>query len=59
MFIELSYRDSKIMWPVAARLRKEFAYYSLTNNIPAFCEIWCINEVLCVVHDDQLVLGFY
>lgn len=58
--LELAATNSRVMCMslVAARLRMEFTYYSLTNNVSAFCEIWCINEVLCVVHDDQLVLGF-
>ncbi len=42
-----------IMYLVAAGIRTELAYYSLTNN-----EIRCINEVLCVLHDDQLVFSF-
>ncbi len=58
--IGLAPTDTKvmIMYLVAAGIRTELAYYSLTNNVTAFCEIWCINEVLCVLHDDQLVFSF-
>jgi len=43
---------------VAERLNIEFAYYRLTNNLFGFGEIWCIDEVLCMLQEDQFVLNF-
>lgn len=52
--------DPEVMflYLVTARIKIEFAYYNLTNNVAGFHECWCINEALCVVHDDLLVLNF-
>lgn len=43
---------------IAGRLKIEFAYYRLTYNLFGFCDIWCVNEVLCMLHEDQFVLNF-
>ncbi len=43
---------------VAGRLKIEFAYYSLVNNEMAFNDMWCVNDVLCMVHDGHLGLNF-
>ncbi len=39
--LEMASTDPKVMFMylVAARIRTEFAYYSLTNNVTAFCEM--------------------
>ncbi len=43
---------------VKGRLKIEFAYYRLINNVVFFCDVWGVNEVLCIIHDDQLVVNF-
>lgn len=52
--------DPEVMflYLVTARRKIEFAYNNLTNNVAGFHECWCINEALCVVHNDLLVLNF-
>ncbi len=36
------------------RIKMEFSYYKLINNVESFLEIWGINEVLCVTDDGVL-----
>jgi len=44
---------------LASRLRIEYAYYKLTNNVQCFVEKWSVANVLCVVGDDgEMVLSF-
>ncbi len=43
---------------VASRIRVEYAYYKLVESLPKFRELWGINEVLCTLHDNELVLRF-
>ena len=43
---------------VAARLRVEFAFYKLTDNLETFSLFWAQKEVLCAVRDDELCLSF-
>jgi hypothetical protein len=44
---------------LAARLRVEFAYYKMVNNIDLFMTIWDIQRLLCLVTvGDDLVLCF-
>ena len=43
---------------LAARLKLEFAYYKLTDNVYAFMNIWGIGGVLCSLQDDLLMLHF-
>ena len=40
-----------------ARLKTDFSFYSLTNNIEDFERIWCIEQVLCTVECNELVFG--
>lgn len=47
--------EEMLKWLIVGRLKIQFAYYKLTNNLWGFCEVWCVNEVLCMLHDDQLV----
>lgn len=58
--LQLSTIDPEMMFRhlVQGRLKLEFAYYKLTNNLVWFCDVWCFNEVLCTVQDDQLVVNF-
>ena len=37
----------------AARLRVEFAYYKLVNNIDLFLSIWGIKRRLCLVSGEE------
>lgn len=34
---------------VKGRIKIEFSYYKVINNVESFLEIWGINEVLCVI----------
>ena len=43
---------------VAARLRVEFAYYKLVDNLETFVSLWAQEEVLCSVQDGELCLSF-
>ena len=43
---------------VAARLRVEFAYYKLVDNVEAFSLFWAQGDVLCVVQEGELCLSF-
>lgn len=43
---------------VAGRLKIEFVYYNLINNEECFEDIWCFNDVLCVIYEGQLILNF-
>uniref|UniRef100_A0A0E9QDD5 Uncharacterized protein n=1 Tax=Anguilla anguilla TaxID=7936 RepID=A0A0E9QDD5_ANGAN len=43
---------------LAARLRLEFVYYKLTDNMDAFMHTWGIGGVLCTVQEDLLLLHF-
>ena len=46
-----------VMRMLAARLRVEFAYYKLVNNIELFMGIWGIQRLLCLVTvEENLVL---
>lgn len=42
---------------VAGRLKLEYAYYNIVNDVRSFIEIWCVNEVLCTIYDDVIVLN--
>jgi len=55
--LQLATIDPEMMFRrlVEGRLKIEFAYYRLTNNVVFFCDVWSTNEVLCTVQDDQLV----
>lgn len=43
---------------VAARLKVEFAYYKLVDCLPMFLYSWGVNDVLCTVYENELVLSF-
>lgn len=38
---------------ITARIRAEFAFYKLTNNVLTFKEFWGIDAVLCIVNEDE------
>ncbi len=38
---------------IANRIKTEFAYFKLTNNLDRFIEIWALNNVLCTVDDEN------
>ena len=40
-----------------ARLKTDFGFYFLTNNVEEFEKIWCFKQVLCSVKNDELVFG--
>ena len=42
---------------VKARIRLDFGFYSLMNNVDEFISQWCYNDVICSVVDDQLVFN--
>lgn len=56
--LQLNSTNVEVMFKklVAGRLKIEFVYYSLVNNETGFSDLWCVNEVLCVVSDGHLVL---
>ncbi len=58
--LQLATVDPEMMFQclVKGRLKIEFAYYRLINNVVFFCDVWGVNEVLCIIHDDQLVVNF-
>jgi hypothetical protein len=44
---------------LAAKLRVEFAYYKLVNNVDLFMIIWGIHSLLCLVTmEENLELSF-
>lgn len=43
---------------LASRLRIEYAYYKSVGCLPMFMEIWGINDVLCTLYEEELILGF-
>ena len=44
---------------VAARLRVEHAFFTLTDNLEGFRAVWGVGQVLCSLGDNQsLVLKF-
>jgi len=43
---------------VASRLRVEYAYYKLVESLAKFIELWGLNEVLCTLYENELVLRF-
>lgn len=44
---------------VAAQLKVEHAFYSVTNNLTAFRTLWEVNQVLCTAREDgTLKLNF-
>jgi hypothetical protein len=44
---------------LASRLRVEFVYYKMGNNIGLFMKIWGIQRLLCLVTvEEHLVLCF-
>ncbi len=49
--------EEMLKWLIVGRLNIEFAYYRLTNNLWGFYEVWCVNEVLCMLQDNQLVFN--
>ncbi len=49
--------EEMLKWLIVGRLKIEFAYYRLTNNLWGFYEVWCVNEVLCMLQDNQLVFN--
>lgn len=57
--LQLATIDPEMMFRrlVEGRLKIEFAYYRLTNNVVLFCDVWSINEVLCTVQDDELAVN--
>ncbi len=58
--LQLATVDPEMMFRclVKERLEIEFAYYRLINNVILFCYVWGVNEILCIIHDDQLVVKF-
>lgn len=43
---------------IATRIKAEFAYFKLMNNMDTFIEIWALNDVLCSVdYENELVLN--
>ena len=42
---------------VKARIRVDFVFYSLMNNVDEFILQWCFNEALCSVVEEQLVFN--
>jgi len=43
---------------VKGRIKIEFSYYKLINDVERFLRIWGINEVLCVFDDADLLFTF-
>ena len=44
---------------IKARLRVEYAYYKMVDNIECFRVMWALGGVLCTVgHDNELILSF-
>ena len=43
---------------VKARIRVDFGFYSLMNDIDAFIFHWCFNEALCSVVEEQLGFNY-
>ncbi len=58
--LELGSIDAEMMLKcmVKGRIKMEFSYYKLINNVESFLEIWGINEVLCVTDDGVLFFNF-
>lgn len=43
---------------IATRIKAEFAYFKLMNDMDKFIEIWALNDVLCSVdYENELVLN--
>lgn len=42
---------------VKARLKVDFDFYSTTNNVEEFINIWCLKNVLCSVVENVLCFG--
>ncbi len=40
-----------------ARLKTNFSFFTLTNNIEEFEKMWCFKQVLCSVKNDELLFG--
>jgi len=58
--LQLASTDPEVMFRklVEGRLKVEYAYYDIVNDVRSFIEIWCINDVLCTIYDDVMVLNF-
>lgn len=40
----------------AARLKVEFAYYKMVDCLPKFVDIWGVNEVLCTLCENNVMV---
>lgn len=49
---------SMTMGLLAAKLRVEFGFYKLTQQMEVFINIWVVNNVLCSIREDSLGLHF-
>jgi len=47
--------DPELMFKtlITARIRAEFAFYKMTNNVMVFNDIWGIEQMLCVVDEEE------
>lgn len=41
---------------VAARIKIEFVYFKLVNDIIKFSEIWVVENFLCEVGEDEMLV---
>lgn len=43
---------------VAARIKVEFSYFKMVNNVLEFSTVWTVGKVLCEIVDEVLILYF-
>ncbi len=44
---------------ITARIRTEFAFYKIINNVMVFNDIWGIDKLLCVVDEEETFIIHY
>ena len=49
-------QEARAVWVVnlRARLRLEFSFYKLVSDLESFKRIWCFNDILCTVTNNEL-----
>ncbi len=42
---------------IRTRMKTDFSFFILTNNVDEFKTMWCLKQVLCSVKTNELVFG--
>ncbi len=55
--VESDVKNPMFVRMLKARLKTDYNFYSLINNVEEFTNIWCYENALCSVVRNRLVLG--